>query len=195
MKNTSGISAAAVLAILVVAAPASGQMNARHLVRFGFGGGISVPTSRAADALENGINGQAYVLLDPGFGFPFRFNLGYQKFDFDRSGLDPLASSGESEILSGVAGLTMNLLQLGPVRPYVTAGLGAFNMKDAITTGGTTTTDSNLRFGIDGGAGFTVRLGRLDAFIEGRVQNVYTEAGVIDAKSIRTVPVTFGILF
>ena len=89
----------------------------------------------------------------------------------------------------------MNLIKLGPIQPYVTAGLGAFSVQDEITTGATTTDESNMRFGIDGGAGFTLKLGRLEAFVEGRVQNVYTEAGAIDAKTIRAVPVTFGILF
>jgi hypothetical protein len=48
---------------------------------------------------------------------------------------------------------------------------------------------------IDGGAGIALKIGRLEAFIEGRVQNVYTNEGAIDASTIRAVPVTFGILF
>lgn len=185
--------ATAVLAMLAPSSPVAGQLPSR-LIRVGFGGGVSVPTSHAADALENGINGQAYVLIDPGFGFPFRFNLGYQKFDFKESA-NPLETDGESQILSGVAGINLNLLELGPIRPYVTAGLGAFSLKEEITTDGTTTDESSVRFGIDGGAGLGLKLGRLEAFVEGRVQNVYTDEGAIDARSIRAVPVTFGIIF
>jgi hypothetical protein len=40
-----------------------------------------------------------------------------------------------------------------------------------------------------------VRFGRVSAFGEGRVQNVYTnDTGVINKKSITQVPVLFGIL-
>jgi hypothetical protein len=193
MKRFTGI-ATAVLAMLALSSPAMGQLPSR-LIRFGFGGGVSVPTSDAADALENGINGQAYLLIDPGFGFPFRLNLGYQKFDFKESALNPQVTDAESQILSGIAGISLDLLQLGPIRPYVTAGLGAFSLKEEITADGTTTDESTVRFGIDGGAGLALKLGRLEAFVEGRVQNVYTDEGVIDAKSIRAIPVTFGIIF
>jgi hypothetical protein len=190
----------ACVAAFLVSTPAASQMGGsmipeRHLIRVGFGGGVSVPTSHSADALKTGLNGQAFVLLDPGLGFPLRFNVGYQKFDFTQFGLDPLASSGQSQIVSGVAGININLLRLGPLRPYATAGLGAFNVRDEFTAAGPTESTATTRFGIDGGAGLALRIGRLEAFIEGRVQNVYTDQGAIDARSIRAVPVTFGILF
>lgn len=184
------------LAALVPAAPVAAQgpgVPGRHLIRFGFGGGVSVPTSDARKALENGINGQAYVLLDPGIGFPLRFNLGYQRFDY-KSAIAGLGG-GQSTIVSGVGGISIDLLQLGPITPYATAGLGAFNVKDEFAAAGATGTTSATNFGIDGGGGLRLRLGRLDAFVEGRVQNVYTDQGAIDTKSIRSVPVTFGFLF
>jgi hypothetical protein len=183
------------VSLLVLAAPAAAQLPGiaapgHRMVRFGFGGGVSVPTSDAASALRNGINGQAYILVDTGMLPAFRFNLGYQRFDFE----DIITSgqSGQSTILSGVAGMSLGLIRLGPLQPYITAGLGAFNVDEAIQGHDG---QSQLRFGIDGGGGLTLRLGRLEAFIEGRMQNVYTEAGVIDTKTITSVPVTFGFLF
>jgi hypothetical protein len=168
-------------------------MPERHLIRIGFGGGVSVPTSDAADALKSGINGQAYLLIDPGLGFPIRLNLGYQKFDLKDALLG--GATGESRILSGVGGINMNLFSLGPIRPYLTAGVGAFNVHQEITGGPGEISESTTKFGIDGGGGIALKLGRLEAFIEGRIQNVYTEQGVIDSKTIRSIPVTFGILF
>ncbi len=47
----------------------------------------------------------------------------------------------------------------------------------------------------DGGAGIQVRLFGIDAFVEGRINNVYTDKGVIDRRSIQMVPVTFGLIF
>jgi hypothetical protein len=59
-------------------------------------------------------------------------------------------------------------------------GYQKFNYKDAL--------------GLNG-AGLAFTFGRIDAFIEGRVQNVYTRNGGISAKkSIQTAPLSFGIL-
>jgi len=109
-------------------------------------------------------------------------------------------NTGQSDILSGVGGLTMPLFGIGPIHPYVTAGVGAFNVKDSFdataTAGpGATASTSKLRFGVDGGAGLTLKLGRLEAFAEGRVQNVYTDQGAINPKNIQSIPLTFGIIF
>jgi hypothetical protein len=189
-------SALLVLTTLALAGPLAGQgleMPTRRLVRIGFGGGVVVPTSHAADVLENGINGQAFVLLDPGLGFPLRFNLGYQRFD--RAAVQQALAAGQTTLLSGTAGLDMNLIRVGPLRLYLNAGLGAFALSDDVEGGTSGESSTDIRFGIDGGGGLALRLGRLDAFIEGRVQNVYTENGAIDRRDIRAVPVTFGILF
>ena len=193
---------AAALALIVGAAvslaaqyPGGGD---HHFIRIGFGGGASVPTSHAADALKTGVNGQGFLLLDPGIGIPaIRLNLGYQRFDYKDAVLGGNAT-GTNSMLSGVAGLTLPLLSLGPIHPYVTAGAGAFDLTDAINsaaTGSGTASTSKIHFGIDGGAGVGLKLGRLEAFVEGRVQNVYTDKGAIDAKSIQAIPVTFGIMF
>lgn len=193
MRKLLVVVLAALAAHAAGAGTASAQMPGmnmphRRLIRFGFGGGMSVPTRNAADALKTGVNGQAYVLFDTGVLPPIRINLGYQRFTMQ----DVLGggSSGEtSSIFSGVGGFSMNLLTLGPMRTYITAGLGAFNIQQS--GGGAATT----KFGVDGGGGLSLRLGRLEAFVEGRVQNVYTDAGFINEKNIQSIPVTFGILF
>lgn len=191
VMRAGGVFGACVV-LLATAAAAQGPADmAGRMVRFGFGGGFSVPTDNAADALRNGVNGQAYVLANLGF-VPVRLNLGYQRFEFEQltPGLD-----GATTILSGVGGVSLPLVRVGPISPYITAGLGMFNVKNDVDGTGVSTSDSQTKFGVDGGAGLSLRIGRLDAFIEGRVQNVYTDEGVIDAKSIRSIPVTFGILF
>jgi opacity protein-like surface antigen len=192
----SAIMAAAALASTpLYAQTGSGDAASSRTLRIGFGGGVTVPMSNAADAFDNGINGQGYLLINLGVLPPLRFNLGYQKFDLKKTA--STAVSGSTRILSGVAGLSIDLVQLGPLRPYVTAGVGAFNVKDDVEDGlllpeGAAT--SATKFGIDGGAGIALRIGRLEGFVEARVQNVFTEAGVVDASTIRSVPLTFGIL-
>ena len=182
--------------------PVAGMSSGRKLIRIGVGGGMSVPTSHAADAFKNGVNAQAYVLLNPPLLPTLRFNLGYQKFNFKDTFRDALLGGGgppggaaETSILSGVGGISMTVLPLGPVRGYVTAGVGAFHIKDMLEQTSGDSTATSTRFGIDGGAGIALKLGRLEAFIEGRLQNVYTQEGWLDTKSITAIPVTFGILF
>jgi hypothetical protein len=180
-----------------------GMSAGRKLVRLGVGGGMSVPTSNAADAFKNGVNAQAYVLLSPPMLPTLRFNLGYQKFNFKDTFRDALLGGGaaagdvegETTLLSGVGGISFTVLPLGPVRTYVTAGVGAFHIKDMLQQSSGDSTSTSTRFGIDGGAGIALKLGRLEAFVEGRLQNVYTAEGWIDTKTITAIPVTFGLLF
>jgi hypothetical protein len=107
------------------------------------------------------------------------------------------------------AGLQIPLLHT-PIYPYLTAGLGAFrvqNRVDSVTTNGstcgTTTTVSNttpatpaFKFGFDAGVGLGLRLRRVTAFAEGKVQDVYSNQGMIKStKQISAVPVSVGLLF
>ena len=52
-----------------------------------------------------------------------------------------------------------------------------------------------MRFGINGGGGLVLNFGAVSAYVEGRVDNVYTEAGMIDTDQVKVVPVTFGVTF
>jgi hypothetical protein len=191
------------IALFAVAPPAFAQgegvmsgpaMPQPHRLRIGFGGGVEVPTSNAGDFYKNGVTGQGFLLINLGVLPAIRVNLGYSRFDF-KNALAGEAQSGNSQILSGVAGMRFNLLP-GKVRPYLLAGVGAFNIRSTVNADGSgSVSQSATKFGIDGGAGLAFTIGRVDAFVEGRVQNVYTDQGVMDTKSIRTIPVTFGIIF
>ena len=190
------------LALCTAALPLSAQLpgmgllsNRKPLVQVGFGGGMSVPTSNAKEAFENGVHGRGFMLLNiPGLP-SFRFDLSATKFDWKEAVLGAPTMQGESQVLAGLANLSIDLFK-GPIRPYVMAGVGAFHIRNELQAEGESDeTNSQTRFGIDGGAGLAIRIKRLEMFVEGRVQNVYTERGVIDTKSIQTVPVTFGIIF
>ena len=168
-----------------------------HLLRIGFGGGMSVPTQHAADAFKTGVNGEGFLLIDLRVLPPIRINLGYQKYDYKQ--LLTGQSEGGTNILSGGGGLSLTVLPLGPISAYVTAGVGAFHISDDATVAAATTgavpSTSSIKFGIDGGAGLRLKLGRLEAFAEGKVQNVYTDQGAINRKNITSIPVAFGMIF
>ncbi len=197
--------AALAIALLGTTRAATAQQqltdDGQHLFRIGAAGGVVVPTSDARNALKQGVQGQAFVLVNLLPGMPLRFNLGYQRFDLAQAigaATTPTIEGGSTRILSGVAGTQLDMLH-GPVRPYITLGLGGFDvtrMMSAAAGAASGATDiSQLKFGIDGGVGVALKIGRLDAFIEGHMQNVYTDRGLIDAKSIQAVPVSFGVLF
>jgi len=178
------------------------QQPSSYILSLGIGGGATIPVNNTSPAggsiVKTGINGQAYALVQlPGF-FALRLNFGYQKFNYQNVlGTTP----GAREIYSGVGGLQINLLR-GPVRPYITAGVGAFDIKGLTDTStaasastSTSSTLSKINFGVDAGAGLAVVMGRVSAFAEGRVQNVYTKDGgfIKSAKQINVIPVTFGL--
>lgn len=202
--------AAIVIALVANSAPALCQFGggtsggAEPMVRVGFGGGVTVPVSDAKDALQNGVNGSGFVLVNfLGSGLPaLRFAFTYDRFDYKpavaNSSVGSISTSnpGTSQILGGTAGIKIHLVP-GPVSPFVMAGLGAFNVRDLVNAAnGTQTTLSNTNFGVDGGGGLEAKFGRLSAFAEARIQNVFTQSsGLIKRSSIQSIPVTFGILF
>ncbi len=203
IRRFTVLTAAVALALLGVTRVAWAQRltdDGQHLIRIGAAGGVVVPTSDTRAALKQGIHAQGFVLVNLRPGMPLRFNLGYQKFDLKpalgaaTSPTAVAADSGSTEILAGVAGTQLDLLH-GPVRPYVMLGLGGFDVRSVLTAAAGANAVSQLKFGIDGGVGLALRLGRLDAFVEGHLQNVYTQRGLIDARSIQAVPVSFGVLF
>jgi hypothetical protein len=179
----------AAIALSLIASSASAQRR-QSILSIGFGGGAVIPTGAAKDDFKSGVTGQGYLLVHLGPLPALRFNLSFQRFDYRQALGIPDA---HANILAGTGGLQINLLP-GPVRPYITAGIGAFDVR-SVADGTNGTTTSKVHFGIDGGAGIAVAIGRISAFTEGRVQNIYTnDTGVINRKSITQVPVTFGIL-
>ena len=191
MRNT--VRALAVLVVLVsTPLAASAQVGlAQRFVTVGVGGGMSVPVNEAGNAFDNGFHMQGFARLNvPSLPVMPRFDLNFSRFDLK----DAVGIPGKNQILAGLANLQMSVLPLGPVRPYVIAGLGAYHLKTE-TEGISPESVSSTRFGINGGAGVALNFGRINGFIEGRVDNVFTEKGMIDEEQIQVVPVTFGLTF
>lgn len=182
---------AVALALLVgpTLAHAQAPVESRHLVGFGLGGGVSVPVSDAKNAFKNGYNGTGFVQLNVRqLPVALRLNFTFQRFDLDKA---KVGTGGTSTVLGGLANLQYSL-GLGMLRPYIIAGLGAYNLK---TEPDNAKSSSDTRFGVNGGAGLILRVAALSFYAEGRVDNVYTEKGLIDTKQIQVVPVTFGVVY
>lgn len=199
--------AVAAFAVVLIADSAGGQgvrgldVNETRKVRFGIGGGATIPrTNPAFQDVLTGSTGQAYVLLRVSPTFPaIRIGADFSRMKFgDPSGAignEPVGSTRTQ--LGGIASLRFDLAP-GPVRPYLLAGVGAFNLRDVIDENGSLDAEalSSTQVGFDAGAGLSFRMGRIAGFVETRVQNLYTRTrGLIDTKSIQSFPITFGVIF
>jgi opacity protein-like surface antigen len=180
-------------------------------IHFGFGGGMSVPTSNYKDAFKTGVNGQGFIGFSlPGVPITLRATAAYNHFNLKETRLSTsgtalptgtAATSGHSDILGGIGNLTFRFPK-GPIRPYIMAGVGAFNVKQVIdyaqSSGAAATPQSvsSTDFGVDGGAGLELKLFGASAFVEARMSNVYTKKDRFrNVESAKYIPVTFGFLF
>ena len=167
-------------------------------ISFGIGGGVSVPVSDVKSALDNGFAGQGFIRFGPpGTPFAARLDFTFQSFDLKSVKTSSSASTttqgGTSQVFGGLAQMQFDLMH-GPIRPYLLAGIGAYNVNVNPDDPSIAST-SDTRFGINGGAGLAMQVSVIRLYIEGRVDNVYTQEGLIDANSIKTIPVTFGIAY
>ena len=185
------------IAILTVLASmpivASAQVGLAHrFVTVGVGGGVSVPVNDAGDAFKNGFNMQGFARLNVA-KLPVipRFDLDFSRFNLNDA---QVGFPGTSQILAGLANLQFDVMPIGPVRPYIIAGLGAYSLNTKVE-GITPTSVSQTHFGINGGAGVSLHLGWINGYVEGRVDNVFTEKGIIDTQQVQLIPVTFGLTF
>ncbi|HET7497873.1 MAG TPA: outer membrane beta-barrel protein [Candidatus Eisenbacteria bacterium] len=186
----------AVLSLLAASPALALPGEAGKVVQVGIGGGVSLPVSHAKDALKNGFHVRGILEVKPPvFPLGLRGALGYQKFDLEHA---PLGTTGSGNILSGMGGITIGM-SLGPIRPYVTASLGAFRVETKMDSTGTETSAHETKFGIDGGAGVQFKLASMHGFVEARIENVYTDQGFdtsfLEKNSTRIIPVTFGLMF
>lgn len=137
-----------------------------RMIHFGVGGGASVPVSHARDALKNGYNGQAWVSLTPrGVPVTVRAAFDFQRHELEVAAVTPgfgpsvptaAIDGGTNQVLAGLANLRFDLRK-GAVEPYVTIGLGGYNLKTD-PSGAGAAGSSATRFGVNGGAGLAVRI-------------------------------------
>ena len=173
------------------------EMGSNRMVSFGIGGGVSVPVSDAKDAFKTGFNGQGFVRFNL-HQLPIqpRVDFTFSKFDINDVKLQTPGASGTGQIFAGVANVQYTLTHSGPVRPYIVGGLGAYNTKTDVTGIPNVSNSSSTDFGINAGVGTLFRLGSMvHGYVEGRIDNVYSNKGMINADQVQVIPVTFGIVF
>jgi len=209
MRSTT-IVALSLVALTATSADAqfhTNQQGSRRPVSVAFGGGASVPVGNYKDVLKAGWNGQGSLIFNlPGIPIALRADLNYNKFTFENN--LPFSTGGGStvattdditqQILGGLANVTIPF-NMGPISPYVTAGLAGFNIKTKLGDAFPGAEDeSDTKFAVNGGAGLSMRLMGVSAFIEAKINNVYTDKKLVsnkELKDLQFVPVTFGFVF
>ena len=185
-----------------------GQQGSGRPISVAIGGGASVPIGSYKDALKAGWNGQGSVIFNfAGFPLALRADLSYNTFTF-KSDLQftpdgsttPITTTDDitQQMLGGLANITIPF-NMGPISPYVTAGLAGFNIKTMLSDAVPGAEDeSEMKFAVNGGVGLSMRLMGASAFVEAKINNVYADKKFISGKELKAlqfVPVTFGFVF
>lgn len=158
---------------------------------FGLGGSLSVPLGDASYGLGSGSNSgwQGMGLLQIR---PFRSRLGFQ-LDGTYQPFGMTSAFG-SQSFNGTANVVYEFGQTRTSRvvPYVIGGAGVYNFRDPGAT------DASYHFGVNGGAGLSLRLfGPGSFFLESRFHNVFN-AGFDSSgnnAAARLIPITAGFKF
>ena len=165
---------------MAAAAPASAQGS----IRWGVNAGLLMPMGDYNTADKPGFIGGAgatYWLTGGQIGL--RVDGSYSQTSHD-------GFSGHSKIAGGMASVVYGLLPASaPARPFVTGGVGYYNVK-ADDGAGTSVSESKVGFGF--GAGVSLKLGTSSSrlILASRFTSVSTTGG-----STTFLPITVGITF
>lgn len=175
-------------------------------------GGATVPTGSFKDYHDLGVHADVSVLLNIlGQGLRLRPELTYGRFSISdklksslglsratRGALLPngrastsaaYSTESVSTLLGGFGNIELPLA--GGL--YVLAGIGAIDLTTDATTTGSSLSTTQISY--NGGAGLRFKLGGIAGFVEGRLTDIAVDKGKALFKDVRTVPVTFGLVF
>jgi opacity protein-like surface antigen len=177
-------------ALLAIGAAATPSV-AHAQVGLGVGGGVTIPVSALSDVNKTGYN----ILADLSFRAPTS-PLGFRVDGMFNSLPTKVTDARTLQVWTLNANLVANLTSVphAPIAPYLIAGIGWYNDRYRVRTSGTTvvasgsTSDNN--FGINGGLGLRIALGKSSLFGEARYHYVFTPG-----QRMEMIPITIGINF
>jgi opacity protein-like surface antigen len=188
-------------AALASAETAAAQDVTARAFTFGVSGGLSVPMGDFADGVKSGFNAGAHLAFKPAM-LPFGLRVEGQFNQFDLKGLEELGEDvdGDARIISGtVNGVFGVPAASSAFRPYLIAGVGAYNERVKFDFLGASESESQTKLGINGGVGIEFGLSGLATFIEARYHLVFDKEDDEDTgasgSNTTFVPISFGIKF
>ena len=176
-----------ILALGAVAAPSVAHAQ----VGLGVGGGVTIPVSSLSNVNKTGYN----VLADLSIRSPDS-PLGFRIDGMFNSLPTKVTDARTLQVWTVNANLVANLTSVphAPVTPYLIAGVGYYNDKYRVRTSGSTVVasgnTSDNDFGINGGLGLRIALGKSSLFGEARYHYVFTPG-----QRMEMIPITIGINF
>jgi outer membrane protein with beta-barrel domain len=169
------------VALGLCAAPAlHAQAQPTEGIRFGVGGGLTLPMGNYADRDKAGWNLVGLIQ------FPISQSPIHLRFDAMYGQTPHKSPASGNTTLTGATGDLLYHLgdRAAKVRPYVLGGLGVYNAD----FGGSSSSETKLAFGLGGGILFGV--GTMHAFLEGRYMSVQTSG-----SSLNFLPISLGVMF
>lgn len=193
MIKSVSLAASAALLSLTIASTAHAQAQTMPLL--GISAGASIPQSSFGDGVNTGYNVNGMINVGvPLSPLGFRGEVGWNHFDLSGNNV-----SGNVRMINGSANVVLIPSTVMTAKPYLIAGVGAYNVKTTVDntggllgTGTFTSSSSDTRLGFNGGIGFSFGLGSVGTIVEARYVTVNGKNG---SGSLSFVPVSFGITF
>jgi len=202
MSSATRVVCGLVLASLVATATAAAQATS---VQFGAGASLTIPIGDFhADANGDGFNAgwQGIALVEVrGRGSPVGFrvdgtygeNSSNDKLNADLTTAVGAPTTAKIKLLGGTADVTYHFKRSsGGVAGYLVGGVGVYNVKLAVTSGGATADSSETKFVWNVGMGLTYAVGGAALFFEARYVDVAKSFG---AAKTPFIPITAGVRF
>ena len=184
-RNVTAV--AALVFGLMTASTVEAQMA--RPVQFGIGAGISIPRGEGSEFYDNGYHFQGMLgFRAPMFPVGLRLDVMYHTFEAEGE-IEGFEFEGSDDVLAG----TLNaMFEMGGMMasPYLTGGIGMYNIKSQGEVLGESFDESVTEFGLNGGAGLKFNLAGFSTFLEARYHHIMTEG---DESTM--IPITFGIMF
>lgn len=167
----------------------------RRPTRFGVGAGMTLLTGEDRDFFKDGLNvhGSLAVPLRRA-GLDLRFDLGYHRIGGKGRFTAPPPSDslqlGDFNVIALTAGVQYYPSAGLRARGYLIGGLGLYRTEANAVHYGQDVQGSSTDFGVTGGVGLSLPLGRMRGFVEARLHNIFGEG-----SSAQMYPVTVGVMF
>jgi opacity protein-like surface antigen len=184
--------AALALAVAVGTSPAGAQRSRSRShslpVTWSAGTGLSMPTGDLGNAAGTGFHVQGTgSYRRTGWPISLRGELAYHRFgEKDIGGGRNSTNTSSASAMAGIVDASYAFSTRNKMKPYVLGGPGFYNSRAEVTSGGTTTSSSETKMGLNVGGGMNFSLGRRLAYLEARYHHV-------DQAS--WIPITFGVRF
>lgn len=199
----------ALVTLLACTSSAAAQVaTSPRAVQVVVSGGLQLPMGGFADAHDLGYHADASVIFRAFGNLRLRPELTYARFQVKEvltgalaqrlaaGGLGGAARDVYTDAASSLMGGLANIevpLGSGGFQPFILAGVGAVNFKTDV--GSTSEALSETKMSLNVGAGVRFRLGGIGGLIEARLNDVPSDGAKAYFKSVRTIPVTFGLVF